>query len=119
MVSAASVAALTKPALDVLPTPVGATLLVELEVLPEKTKGGIIIVEQARTNDAYLATRGIVIAMGPDCYQGADGAFPNGAYCEVGHVVFFQKNAGLQLNANGKEYRLMRDTAVLGRIDAI
>ena len=119
MTSAASVAALTKPALDVLPTPVGATLLVELEVLPEKTKGGIIIVEQTRTNDAYLATRGIVVDMGPDCYKGSPDAFLSGEYCRVGDPVFFQKNAGLQLNVNGKEYRIMRDTAVLAHNDAI
>lgn len=116
--SAAVVAAASKHVLDELPEPVGPNLLVKLEVPPERTKGGIILMDQTRENEAYQAKRGVVVAMGPDCFIPA-ASFPGGPWCEVGDIVMFPMSAGLQVRVNDQEYRLMRDSSILGRFHGV
>ena len=100
---------------DELPVPSGWRLLVLPFTPKEKTKGGIIIAQEALDKARIATNCGYVVKMGPMAY-GDKEKFPSGPWCKKGDWVIFARYAGSRLPIEGGEVRLLNDDEVLGTI---
>ena len=100
---------------DELPIPSGWRLLVLPFTPKEKTKGGIIIAQEALDKARIATNCGYVVKMGPMAY-GDKEKFPSGPWCKEGDWVIFARYAGSRLPIEGGEVRLLNDDEVLGTI---
>ena len=100
---------------DELPIPSGWRLLVLPFTPKEKTKGGIIIAQEALDKARIATNCGYVVKMGPMAY-GDKEKFPSGPWCKKGDWVIFARYAGSRLPIEGGEVRLLNDDEVLGTI---
>lgn len=91
----------------------GVKLIVDPVKVEEKTKGGIYIPDTARDMQQVAATRGTVLAIGPQ----VEARFVSGPI-EVGDVVIFAKYGGAMIEDEGSEYRVINDDDVMARISA-
>lgn len=82
--------------------PLGTRVLIEPFKPSEKTKGGIILPDQAKQEKA----EGIVIAVGPDTM-----------HLEEGDHVVFAKYAGDELTYNGSECKIIDEDDVIATIE--
>ena len=82
--------------------PLGDRVAIELIEQAEKTAGGIYIPDTAKEKPQ----RGTVIAVGP----GKDG---NLMTVQVGDTVLYGKDAGQEINYEGKDYLIMREDDIL------
>ena len=98
-----------------LPQPTGWRLLVLPFKMKEKTKGGIHITESTLERQQVASTCGLVLAMGPNCYDKEK--FPEGPWCKKGDWVIFARYAGSRIQIDGGEVRLLNDDEVLATID--
>ena len=93
-------------------------VLVEVDIRPEKTKGGIILTDTARDEDQYQSKSGVILKMGPEAFShGGSGAWFRGLTFKPGDRVVFRPSDGYSMKINGKICRLLTDTAVMMRID--
>jgi len=90
---------------DVKIKPLADRVLVEPQAAEEKTASGIIIPDTAKEKPQ----RGKVIAIG-------NGTKDEKMEVSVGDVVLYGKYAGTELNVNGKDYLMMRQTDILAVI---
>lgn len=96
--------------------PTGYSVLVALDVLEEKTAGGIILPGQHKEREDSAAERGRLVAVSPIAFTGAD--WTEQARPDVGAEVLFQRYAGNEFEgADGKKYRVMEDTDLKGVFD--
>ena len=100
---------------DELPIPSGWRLLVLPFTPKEKTKGGIIIAQEALDKARIATNCGYVVKIGPMAY-GDKEKFPTGPWCKKGDWVIFARYAGSRLPIEGGEVRLLNDDEVLGTI---
>ena len=100
---------------DELPIPSGWRLLVLPFTPKEKTKGGIIIAQEALDKARIATNCGYVVKIGPMAY-GDKEKFPSGPWCKKGDWVIFARFAGSGLPIEGGEVRLLNDDEVLGTI---
>ena len=98
-----------------LPQPTGWRILVLPFTPKEKTKGGIIIAQEALDKARIATNCGYVVKMGPMAY-GDKEKFPSGPWCKKGDWVIFARYAGSRLPIEGGEVRLLNDDEVLGTI---
>ena len=98
-----------------LPNPTGWRILVLPFKMKEKTKGGIHITETTLERQQVASTCGLVLAMGPHCYD--KGKFPEGPWCKKGDWVMFARYAGSRIQIDGVEVRLLNDDEVLATIE--
>ena len=98
-----------------LPTPTGWRILVLPFKMKDKTKGGIHITESTLERQQVASTCGLVLAMGPNCYD--KGKFPEGPWCKKGDWVMFARYAGSRIQIDGGEVRLLNDDEVLATIE--
>ena len=98
-----------------LPVPSGWRLLVLPFTPKEKTKGGIIIAQEALDKARIATNCGYVVKMGPMAY-GDKEKFPTGPWCKEKDWVIFARYAGSRLPIEGGEVRLLNDDEVLGTI---
>ena len=98
-----------------LPQPTGWRLLVLPFKMNEKTKGGIHITESTLERQQVASTCGLVLAMGPHCYDKEK--FPEGPWCKKGDWVIFARYAGSRIQIDGGEVRLLNDDEVLATIE--
>lgn len=94
-----------------IPTPTGYRLIVAIPEVEEMTAGGLYKPQAEMKHEKDAATTGVVVAMGPDCYQDPM-RFPNGPYCKVGDFVMFKKYSGSRFRVNGNEYRVFGDDSI-------
>lgn len=73
----------------------------------EKTKGGILIPDNAQKKP----DEGVVIAIGPGLV--ADNAEKVPMILEIGDYVIYGKQAGIPIKIDGEEVRVMRENDVL------
>ena len=104
-----------KAVTDQLPEPSGWRLLVLPFTPKEKTKGGIIIAQEALDKARIATNCGYVVKIGPMAY-GDKEKFPTGPWCKKGDWVIFARYAGSRLPIEGGEVRLLNDDEVLGTI---
>ena len=98
-----------------LPAPSGWRLLVLPFTPKEKTKGGILIAQEALDKLRIATNCGYVLKMGPLTYHDKE-KFPTGPWCKKGDWVIFARYAGSRLPIEGGEVRLLNDDEVLGTI---
>jgi chaperonin GroES len=81
--------------------PLADRVLVEAAAAEEKTAGGIIIPDTAKEKPQ----RGTVIAVG-------NGKKDEPMTVKVGDLVLYGKYAGTELNVEGKDYLIMRESDI-------
>jgi len=81
----------------------------------EKTKGGILIAQEALDKLRIATNCGYVLKMGPLTYHDKE-KFPTGPWCKKGDWVIFARYAGSRLPIEGGEVRILNDDEVLGTI---
>lgn len=94
--------------------PRGYRLMVRVREVEKQTEGGLILVEETLKKEEAVEMRGVVIAMGPDCYHDKPSV-----YCAVGDDIIFAKYAGLKYTgADGNEYRILNDEDVVAVLNS-
>ena len=98
-----------------LPRPTGWRLLVLPYRIKDKTKGGIVLAESTLEKQQVASQCGLILAMGPQCYQDKE-RYPSGPWCKVGEWVMFARYAGSRIKIEGGEIRLLNDDEILATI---
>ena len=100
-----------------LPKPTGWRLLVLPFKMKDKTKGGIVLAETTLERQQVASQGGLVMAMGPQCYQDKE-RYPEGRWCKEKDWIMFARYAGSRIKIDGGEMRLLNDDEVLATIDS-
>jgi co-chaperonin GroES (HSP10) len=82
-------------------------VLIKLDIVEEKTKGGIILIEEARERQEQAQSTGKIVSIGPLAflYDVENDTIP-----QIGERVAFPKYGGLVQKGRDKaEYRLLKD----------
>ena len=106
---------LTKSEIDKLPQPTGWRILVLPFVMPEKSKGGIIIAQESLDRARVAVQAGYVLRVGPLAY-GDKNKFTTGPWCKEKEWVIFARYAGSRLQIDGGEIRILNDDEVLATV---
>lgn len=85
--------------------PLADRVLVEPAVADQRTSGGIIIPDTAKEKPQ----KGVVVAVG-------NGKKDEPMTVKVGDNVLYGKYAGTELNFNGKDYMIMRESDIVAII---
>jgi chaperonin GroES len=81
--------------------PLADRVIVEPATAEEKTAGGLYIPDTAKEKPQ----RGTIVAVG-------DGKKDEPMTCKVGDVVLYGKYAGTEINFEGKDYLIMRESDI-------
>ena len=98
-----------------LPQPTGWRILILPYMGQAKTKGGIILPEEAREREHYATVCAYVLKVGPDAYKDKD-KFPNGPWCKEGDWILFGRYAGARFKLEDGECRIINDDEIIGTI---
>lgn len=94
--------------------PVEFNVLVLVAELEEKSRGGIIIVDDAKDREELGGIEGLLVAKSPMAFR-FDEAPRDMRWPEPGDRVTFAKWAGsVVMGDDGKRYRLMKDKDITG-----
>ena len=110
-----NVETLTESEIDKLPQPTGWRILVLPFVMPEKSKGGIIIAQESLDRARVAVQAGYVLRVGPLAY-GDKNKFTTGPWCKEKEWVIFARYAGSRLQIDGGEIRILNDDEVLATV---
>lgn len=91
--------------------PAGHRVLVKPDPLDTVSKGGIVLVQDKRSEKAQ--DTGILVAVGPNAWKGFDDGQP---WAQTGDRVCFAQYGGTLIKDGGEDYRILNDediTAVL------
>ena len=94
-----------------LPKPTGYKILIALPKPEETTEGGILKATQTLQDEEIGSIIGMVLELGPDCYQDKS-RFPNGPYCKEGDFVMMRSYSGTRFKLEGEEFRLINADSV-------
>jgi co-chaperonin GroES (HSP10) len=96
--------------------PMGYTVLVAINVLEEKTAGGIILPGKHLDRENGASEKGLIVAVSPMAFQGGD--WQDGMAPAPGATVLFQRYAGTEFEgADGRKYRIVQDAELKGVFD--
>lgn len=101
--------------LDRIPKPTGWRIVVLPFKPPKKTKGGIVLAEQAAERQQIATVCGYVVSLGPLAYADKE-KFPHGPWCEKGNWVIFGRYAGARIGIDDGEIRILNDDEILATI---
>lgn len=98
-----------KPGLD----PLGYNVLVALDVVEERTAGGLIVPQKFIEREDGAAERGRIVAVSEMAFKGGDwGECP---VPPIGATVLFQRYAGNEFEGeDGRKYRIVPDGELKG-----
>lgn len=92
--------------------PVEYKVLIEPEIVEEKTTGGIILTPTTKDREQMAQVRGLLIAIGGNAFEDWENK------PKIGDKVYFGKYAGYIVKGNdGKEYRLCNDKDICAIIE--
>ena len=95
----------------------GYNVLVALDVLEERTAGGILLPEKLRDRENGASEKGRLVAASPMAFKGGDWVGVD--VPEVGSAVLFQRYAGTEFEGEDKrKYRIIPDSELKGVLDA-
>jgi chaperonin GroES len=95
--------------------PVGFRVLVLPDAVDEKTAGGIIIARDTKGREDMAQVKGTVVEVGPCCWDNQS----TSNWAKAGDRIVFGKYSGLAYKGkDGKDYRIINDTDVVGLEDA-
>lgn len=93
--------------------PMGYNVLVALDVLQEKTEGGIILPDKHKNRENSASDRGRIVAVSEMAFKGGD--WDGVPVPAVGDEVLFQRHAGTEHEgADGNKYRIIADADLKG-----
>ena len=99
--------------------PEGDKVIVKPDTAEKVSSGGIIIPDLARDQQQTAATRGELVAIGPEARlrfsEGLDGVDAHDA--KPGQRVIFSKYGGSSIRVDRQEYRILFDKDVICLID--
>lgn len=100
--------------------PMGYNVLVALDVLEEKTVGGIILPGKHVDRENSASERGRIVEVSPMAFSGGDWAgVAETLNPRAGDAVLFQRYAGTEFEgSDGLKYRIVADTDLKGVFDA-
>lgn len=101
--------------LDRIPKPTGWRIVVLPFKPPKKSKGGIMLAEQAVERQQIATVCGYVVALGDLAYADKD-KFPFGPWCKKGDWVVFGRYAGARIGLEDGEIRILNDDEILATI---
>jgi co-chaperonin GroES (HSP10) len=101
--------------LDRIPKPTGWRIVVLPYRPPKKSKGGIMLAEQAVERQQIATVCGYVVSTGPLAYADTE-KFPHGPWCQKGDWVVFGRYAGARIGIDEGEIRILNDDEVLATI---
>ena len=105
----------------ILPKPSGWKLMVLVLTIPEKTTGGIIVIDDAKDAKSIASPQGVILDMGPAAYTDASRFTVNGTLTPwhiIGdRVSFVRYDASMFQLANGQRLGFLNDTQPLSRVD--
>lgn len=97
---------------ELIPKPVGYSVLVVLPDPEETYAGGLIKAARTVEVEQILSSVGLVIDMGPQAYKGNDVKYSEGPWCKEGDFVMFRPNSGTRFKMGRREYRLLNDDSI-------
>ena len=100
---------------DELPTPTGWRILVRVSDLADKTPGGIIMPDVAKSNERNMSSIGQVVRLGDLAFNRPDLGIDS-PWAMTGDWVIFGRYAGHRIEVDKTEYRLMNDDEILAVI---
>ena len=98
-----------------IPQPTGWRMIVLPFKMDEKTTGGVLITETTLERQQVASQCGLVLEMGPQCYNDKE-RYPEGPWCKVNDWVVFARYAGSRLQIEGGEIRLLNDDEILATV---
>ena len=101
--------------LDRIPKPTGWRIVVLPFKPPKKSRGGIVLAEQAVERQQIATVCGYVVALGDLAYADTD-KFLFGPWCKKGDWIVFGRYAGARIGIDGGEIRILNDDEVLATI---
>lgn len=90
--------------------PLDDRVVIEVLNAEEKTSGGILLPDTAKQKPQ----QGKVIAVGPG--RMLEGGTRAELAVKVGDIVLFGKYSGSDVEVNGQEYKIMRESDILGKL---
>lgn len=90
--------------------PLDDRIVVEQNEAEEKTAGGILLPDTAKQKPQ----QGKVIAVGPGRLSDAGTRLPLAV--AIGDVVLYGKYSGSDVEVNGHEYKILRESDILGKL---
>ena len=91
-------------------------LLCAVYVRPEKTKGGIVLPDQHRSEDKIQGKVGLVLKKGQSAFVDEGQNWFVGVNVEVNDWIIFRPADGWSITVNGVLCRILNDINVRGRI---
>ena len=105
-----------------LPQPTGWKVCVLMLTIPEKSAGGVFVVDDAKEQRALASPQGVVLAVGPGAYQDTD-RFGDGdgnisPWVRVGdRITLVKYDASMFQIANGQRLGFINDTQPIAVIE--
>lgn len=97
--------------------PIDLRVLVLPDPVEVKTAGGIIIPDATAEREKYAMQHGTLVAVGENAWEEASSRSAEFAKPRPGDRVLISKYGGVVLTGkDGKEYRMMNDDDVIGRV---
>jgi chaperonin GroES len=100
-----------------IPDPTGWRIVILPHKGVEKTKGGVLLSDQAIQEQQWTTNVGLVMKLGPMAYKDKD-KFSTGPWCKEKDWVIFARYAGSRLKIDGGELRILNDDEILGVVDS-
>lgn len=91
--------------------PLDDRIVLELIEADEKTAGGILLPDTARTRPQ----QGKVLAVGPGKLDDKGARTP--VAVKVGDTVYFARYGGSEVELQGKEYKILRESDILAKVE--
>jgi chaperonin GroES len=93
-------------------TPLGFAVVVRLDPVEEKTKGGIIIPDSIKDADELSAQEGTLVAAAPAAFDYCSN-WPEGYLPEPGARVLFKRYDGWLHKRDGETFRILEDKSIV------
>ena len=100
-----------------VPEPTGWRIVILPHKGVGKTKGGVLLSDQAIQEQQWTTNVGLILKMGPMAYKDTK-KFPTGPWCKEQDWVIFARYAGSRLKIDGGELRILNDDEILGVVDS-
>ena len=100
-----------------IPDPTGWRIVILPHKGVEKTKGGVLLSDQAIQEQQWTTNVGLVMKLGPIAYKDKD-KFSTGPWCKEKDWVIFARYAGSRLKIDGGELRILNDDEILGVVNS-
>ena len=104
-----------------LPAPSGWKIMVLMLTIPEKSAGGVIVLDDAKEQRALASPQGVILSMGPAAYTDRERFSVDGElvkWHDVGdRITIVKYDASMFQIANGQRLGFVNDTQPIATID--